>query len=95
MVFPTRRRAGDFTPGRLTAVALRRPVPDPARRAAAWLDSLDVTEADLDAELLAEAEHRDRALVADPASGWLSRARATRPSGSSYGGHALSLTTRA
>ena len=59
----------DLTPESLTAVALRLPAPDRARIAEALLDSLDAADADLDAEWLAEAERRDRALAADPASG--------------------------
>lgn len=59
----------DFTAESLTAVALRLPAPDRARIAEALLDSLDVADADLDAEWFAEAERRDRELSADPTRG--------------------------
>lgn len=78
----------DFTPETLTAVALGLPAPDRARIAEALLDSLDTldaADAGHDAELLAEAERRDRALAADPGSG--------RPASAVFAGARARLAT--
>lgn len=59
----------DLTTESLTAFALRLPAPDRARLAEALLSSLEGAESDLDADWLAEAERRDRALEAEPDAG--------------------------